>query len=138
MTTDPDKADSCDPPPLSGGPVAPPSRGSDWGIAFAVLLFLWGAFALLGGAMGLLFLPGTLLGGISIGKHTTLLSVLGWALTHLVLAVHGYAMIVAGMHLYRARWRRGVRAIAVGVLVPVILITAFYIVLIAFGPAGGG
>jgi hypothetical protein len=44
-------------------------------------------------------------------------------------------MIIAAINFYRLRWRRGVYTIAVGVVVPGILIAAFYIGFIAFAVA---
>jgi hypothetical protein len=122
MTTDPNKTDRSDSLPVAAGLGEPVSRGSDWGVALAVLLFIWG---------GLVLLPGILVGGISFGTHTTLPHVLIWTLIHLTLALHGWAMIVAGINFCKARWRRGVLAIAVGVLVAAIVVTACAIVAFA-------
>jgi hypothetical protein len=88
-----------------------------------------------GGTWGLIFVPAILFGGVSIGRHTTLLKLVGWVLFHLTVTAHGCAIIIAAIDFYRMRWRRGAYTIAIGVIVPGILFAACYLVSIAFGVA---
>ena len=138
MTTDPDKADSCDPPPTAGDSGGSVCRHSLWGVVLAIPLYVYGAVPLLYGMFGLLFVPGILSGRVVIGRHTTPVDFVGFIAFHLSIAAHGGAVFFAAMCFRRTRWRRGLNAIELGTLVPVILIAALYIAFIAFEPAGGG
>jgi hypothetical protein len=135
MRTDPNKTDPCCSLLASGVPDKSARRRFPWGVICAISLFVYSVIPLMIGISGLIFVPGILLGGITIGEHTTLLKIIGWVLFHLLITAHGCAIIKAAISFYRTRWRRGVYAIAVGVIVPGILIAAFYIVFIAFGVA---
>ena len=123
------------PPLVSGVADELARRRSRWGVIAAILLFLYGAAILIYGILGLAFLPAILVGGVTIGRHTTLLKLLGWVLFNLSITAHGCAVIVAAVSFCRERWRRGVYTIAVGVIVPGLVFAATYIVFIAFGVA---
>jgi len=135
MRSDQNNTDSCCSLLASGVPEKSARRHFPWGVICAIPLFVYGAVPLIGGAWGLIFVPAILLGGVTIGGHTTLLKIIGWVLFHLLITAHGCAIIIAAINFCRTRWRRGVYTIAVGVIVPGILIAAFYIVFIAFGVA---
>jgi hypothetical protein len=101
----------------------------------AIALFIYGAVPLLIGAVGLLFVPGILVGGISIGGDTTIAKIAGWILFHLAVTAHGCAVIFAAVDFVRLRWRRGLYTLVVGVAVPGIAIAGFYLCYFAFGAA---
>jgi hypothetical protein len=84
-----------------------------WGLIPAIPLFVYGIAALILGGSGLLFVPGILLGGISIGKNTTLLRVFGWVLLHATALAPGWAIIVAASSLSKPRWKRAAKALAI-------------------------
>ena len=71
---------------------------SPWGWVTAILLFIYGAFPLLYGVVGLLFVPGLLAGGISMGPETTLLKILAWTVFHTAVTTHGCAAIAAALN----------------------------------------
>jgi hypothetical protein len=110
-------------------------RRFPWGVLAAVPLFMYGAIPLLFGAVDVFFLPITLVGGGSVATGRMLPKLAGWVLYHIVVAAHGFAIIVAARNFWRLRWRHGVFTIAVGVTVPAILIAAFYIAVVTFGLA---
>jgi hypothetical protein len=100
---------------------------SRWGLVAAVVLSLYAAFPLLFGAVGLLCVPGILTGSVSIGRATTPLRLAGWVLVHAAVFAHGCCMVAAAKGFRRGRWRRGVRIMATGLIVPGIVIAAYFV-----------
>lgn len=121
--------------PASASSNAPVHLGPAWGVISAIPLFIYGPVPLLFGAVGLLFVPGILVGGVSIGGDTTLAKIAGWVLFHLAVTAHGCAMVVAATNFIRLRWRRGFYTLAVGVAGPGIAIAGFYLCYFTFGVA---
>ncbi len=111
-------------------------RRPAWGVIAAIPLFIYGAAPALFGAVGLVLVPGILVGSLSIGGHTTLLKLVIWVLFHLMVTAHGCAMILAALHFCNLRWRRGIYTLALGVAVPGISIAVLYIVILVCGAAG--
>ena len=114
-------------PPAPGESAEPVPRRSPWGAICAILLFVYGAVPLLFGILGLLFVPGILSGGVTIGRHTTVANIIGWILFHVAITAHGYAVIVAAVRFWRVQWRRGLYAIALGLIVLGILVPSAYL-----------
>jgi hypothetical protein len=100
-------------------PVSPgladrtPSDHPAWRIIPAIPLFIYSIAVVLYGGVGLLFLPGILMGGISIGRETTLLKVISWSFFHATAIAHGCAVFVAALSLCKSRWRRAMGAFGV-------------------------
>jgi hypothetical protein len=132
MKTDPNESDSCCSLPASDVPNKSARRRFPWGVVCAISLFVYSVIPLMIGISGLILVPGILLGGVTIGEHTTLLKILGWVLFHLLITAHGCAIIIAAISFYRLQWRRGIYAFAVGVIVPAIIYAASYVVFITF------
>jgi hypothetical protein len=118
-------------PPQAANAAEPLHSWSPWGIVFAIPLFVYGAIALAFGGVGLLFVPGIFMGGVSIGRDTTLLKLVVWVLFHAVTIAHGYFVMIAASSLSKSQWKRAAKAIGtaaalfLGILIVIGLINCF-------------
>lgn len=97
-------------------------RGFPWGLVLAVPLIIYGGVALIFGAVGLLCLPGILIGGLSIGHDTTIFKIVVWTLWHAAVCGHGSMIVLCAVRLGNSRWRQAARAFAVAMAIAVVAI----------------
>jgi hypothetical protein len=126
MTADPNDTNPYSSPTEAGNLATPPIVCArphlPWGLMLAIPLFVYGAVALVFGGCGLLFLPGIMMGGVSIGENTTLLKVVVWVLVHAVAVTHGYVVMVAASSLRKSRWKRAAKAIGIAAALVFLLV----------------
>lgn len=104
------RANPYEPPAIgaSGENAQSPRSGIPWRRIVAVPLCVYGTLPLLYGGTGLSFIPGILAGGVSFPRGTPASYYVLFTLFNLALTAHGGAAIVAGLHVWRARWRRAI------------------------------
>jgi len=121
----------CCAPPASVVPDESERRCFPWGIILAIPLFACGGLVLAYGAIGLLFVPGILVGSVSIGGNTTIWRIVVWVLFNSIVVGLGYVLLVAALRLFKSRWKRAVSAIGIATALLLALVTIVLVINLA-------